>query len=827
MASKGELLDKELTRKLDQEDRDLIHLVRRKFNKTMSNWKEIREDAVSDQKYYTGLQQDTTESRALRAKGGSPQIQVNMIPNFVQQVENSIRQQNIGISVHPTDETGTEETAKILQGIIRHIEHQSQAKTAYLWAAGSHGALVPGFGFLKIETEYCDSRNGKPVWDQEIFIRGVKDPMKILPDYFAQMPDFSDSEFWFEFEELAKDVYIERYADSKLAGPTCKDWSGLGAAIGSSWMNSNSCRIVKYWYKVPTIRHFCIFEDGTEGFLDEFGAKINDKGEMEIIDPAKATLYPTVLDEDEMERMALAREFDAKSDPGAPQDDYPITDTMVPVDHLAKILRKREVTEYEVKWILTNGFEILDRGDWNDSEFPFVGVIGQDVIIDGKRDIHGIVRYAKDPQKMVNFFTSQVVRRVDAANKSAWIAAAESIPEPQRRYWDNANIDNRATLYYQSYDEQGRQLPAPTRGDAIEPAVQQMMAGAAMMSQSIKATIGIYEAGLGQTVGDRQSGNAIDTLAERGEINNFHFSDNLVMSIKRLGKLLVRLIPKIYDAPRTVRMVGLDDEADLVKINQMFAENGQMKEYNIKDCTGYDVVIDTGPTYASKKSQMVDNMLKFASIEPTLMPFLADLIAKNMDWDTTGAVSERIQLVQAQQFPWLVQSQQGDIAKLPPEAKAMIMTLQKQLQSTQQAAQHVQGLYAQEKNKNDTQAIAHQAKLQQVYVKEMFDLQKQRDKLVAEAQQTRDKLVLERTKAELAHVNERIGHIFKAHELLQKAMGDVDQTASASLAATTPQGGAQGGVGSGAPMAPQPMLGPAQIMPPQALPPGPQGPQGQ
>lgn len=247
MADKSQILDREIARELDDEDKKLIKLARRRFSETMANWSDIRKDAVQDQKYFTGLQADSEMARAVRARGGNPNIQVNMIPNFVQQVENSIRQQNIGLTVHATDEEGSEETAKILQGIVRHIEHNSQAKTAYLWAAGSHGALVPGFGFIKLECDYSPSKNGIPTFDQEIFIRGIKDPMTILPDFFAQSPDFSDSDFWFEFEQMDKSIYKERYVSSKLSNTYAKDWGSLSTSIGSSWISSNACKVAKYW----------------------------------------------------------------------------------------------------------------------------------------------------------------------------------------------------------------------------------------------------------------------------------------------------------------------------------------------------------------------------------------------------------------------------------------------------------------------------------------------------------------------------------------------------------------------------------------------------
>jgi hypothetical protein len=775
-------LERAITDKLDDADKNLIKQARKRFVQTSTNWSDIRKESVRDQKFFNGDHFDDAATRAGRAHGGAPQISINMLPNFVQQVENQIRQQNIGINVHATDETGSEETAKILQGLVRHIEHISNAKQAYLYAAGSHGALVPGFGFMKLETCYVE-QNGEPTFDQEIYIRGVKDPMKILPDFGAEMPDFSDAGYWFEFETMDKAEYEEKYSESKLNEPSWADWGGMGQTIGITWIKKNQVTVAKYWYKETTIRHWAAFEDGTQGYLDEFGIEIDDEGNSKVVDPELAKDAPRMA-ADRSENNANHVAVDSLAETGSPPDEYPITEGMVPMERLAEVLKLREVVQTEVKWITTNGLEILDRGEWHTSEFPFVGVVGVDRVVDGKRDIHGIVRYAKDPQKMYNFLTSQIVRKIDASNKSAWIAAGESIPEPERKKWELSNKDNYAVLYYNAYTKDGKPLAPPSRGDAVEPAIQALLMGGQKFSQDIKSTVGIFEAGIGQGIGDRQSGDAIDSLAQRGENNNFHFSDNLVLSMKRMGCLILGLIPKVYDTARTIRWVGLDDQEDLVKINQMFTKNGQTKMHDIKSATSYDVVIDTGPTFATKKAEQADSMLKFAAVEPQLMPVLADLLVGNMDWDSAGTIKDRIQLFQSQTMPWLHAAQNGQMPNMDPKTRVMFQQLQQQNQQLQQAGQHVQQLYAQEKMKNDTNLIAHQAKTQQLQMKQVFELQKQRNALIAEQQNTRDKLVLERVKAELNHVNTRIDHTMQAMELSHNAQMEVAQTAANSVAAT-------------------------------------------
>jgi hypothetical protein len=778
-AGGGSALENILMKENDENDKKLIRFARKRFCETVDNWSDIRKAAIQDQQFYAGTQYDTQMARAAAVRNGTPNIEVNMLPTFVQQVENNIRQQNIGMNVHATDEQGSEENAQILQGIVRHIEHISNAKQAYLWAAGSHGMLVPGFGFMKLETDYI----GPMTFDQEIYIRGVKDPMKILPDFMAVMPDFSDAEFWYEFEEMSKEDYRLKYTDSHLSEPAYSDWAGIGKTLGAQWLKHDVITVAKYWYKETEIRHFAAFEDGSTGYLDDYGVIINNEDELEVVnqDTYDSKFPQMPLDDDDKEQW-LRDQFQKHLDTGAPQETFAVTSEMAPQGRDASIVKTREVVSNTVNWIITNGIEILDRDEWHDSEFPFVACVGKDEVIDGKRIIHGIVRHAIDSQKLLNYLNSQIVRRVDAANKSAWIAVDESIPEPQRKRWEESNIENHAILYYKAYadNDQDKPFPPPQRGDAIEPAVQGMMNMVGLMSSQIKQTVGIYEAGMGQSVGDRQSGSAIQTLAQNGEMTNFHFSDNFVLSMKRLGTLITRLIPKIYDTARTVRIVGLDDEPSLVKINQIFSQNGADKKYDLTANASYDVVIDTGPTFASRKAEQSQAMLKFAAVEPQIMPVIADLIARNFDWDTTGAVADRIVEWQTMTMPQL-HANANSSANLTPQAKVVLQQSAQALAQAHQQIQQLTQLYQQEKYKNDTQAVQHASKEKQIQMKGIIDLTLKRQDLLAEQARATDKVVLARTKMELDHLNTRIQHAMDTWELQNNALQQTNQVTASAL----------------------------------------------
>ena len=91
------------------------------------------------------------------------------------------------------------------------------------------------------------------------------------------------------------------------------------------------------------------------------------------------------------------------------------------------------------------------------------------------------------------------------------------------------------------------------------------MAASASISQDLQAVIGIVDPNQQPT--GKISGKALNGQQQQVDMSNFHFYDNLTRSQRQIGKICLDLIPKIYDAQRTMRIIGEDGKPDLVEIN--------------------------------------------------------------------------------------------------------------------------------------------------------------------------------------------------------------------------------------------------------------------
>lgn len=695
------------------------------FEEADAAWREVREQSKDDTLFYHGKQWDEHLSSIARAKN-EPTLSVNRLPVFVKQIENDMRSRDIGITCAATSEDGSEDTANIFTGIIRGIEQRSNAKQHYIHAAGENGALVPGIGYLKITLDYSDNDG----FNQDITISSIKDPMKILVDPSVQEIDFSDAEYWLEFDDYSHKSFKRSFPRAECVSADMFP-SGSG-----NWVNGESIRVARFWYKEETSITKFLMDDGT----------------IEI--------------EEKIERIDG-------------DDDY----NKVIVNGEAKtILRERSVTNTKIKFIDFTAAEVLNEGEWAGSKFPFVAVTGPATIIDGKRDIRGIIRFAKDSQKMLNFMASSAARRIASANKSPWIVDRKSIA-PYIQAWNKANTENMPYLPYDSYDDKGngRQLPPPQRADQTGQ-IQDLLQAAAKFEDDLKATIGIYDAGLGATPNE-QSGVAIQTLAQQGQNANSHFSDMLIAAIKTLGNILIDVIPNVYDTARLVRVVGADNKSRMIKINELVKDKGQMIEYNIRDAAGhYGIVVNAGPAYATQKQAAIEQMTELMRVNPSIAPYVQDIIAGNMDFEGKDIVRDRLMKVLAMTNPGIIE--QDDSLQVPPQAQAAMAQQSAMIQQLTQTLNELQVEYTKLNSAVQSKQIEHQNEMEKAQYQAQLQATLQEQKVngeiaLSQARAAEDAKIaaynqeMQQIKVQLGHTEQMMRLTLEAMKQFGPSGGDV------------------------------------------------------
>jgi hypothetical protein len=577
-------------------DSDILATARSRLDMAMSALSESREDENDDLKFYAGSPDNHWQWPAdvLATRGAvqgqtinaRPCLTINKLPQHVRQVTNDQRQNRPGAKVIPVDDNADVEVADIFNGMIRHIEYISDADVAYDTACENQVAY--GEGYIRLLTEYCEDNT----FDQDIKIGRIRNSFSVYMDPTIQDPTGADAKYCFITEDITKEEFERMYPDA--APITTLQSLGVGDQSISNWLNEDTIRIADYYY------------------IDYDRATLN-------LYPGNQTAFAGTPEDKELKAF------------------------------YGKPLKSRESDRPKVRYCKINGYEILEQRDWAGKYIPVIRIVGNEFEVDGRLYVSGLVRNAKDAQRMYNYWVSQEAEMLALAPKAPFIGYGGQF-EGYENQWKTANTTNWPYLEVNPdvTDGQGAILPLPQRAQPpmASSGLLQAKAGA---SEDIKSTTGQYNASLGMGSNER-SGRAILARQREGDVGTYHYGDNLARGVKHIARQLIDLIPKIYDTQRIARVIGEDGETKMVKINpdqpqpvnKIVDQQGIVIEKIYNPSIGkYDVVATTGPGYATKRQEALEAMAQLLQGNPQLWQVAGDLFVKNMDWPGAQEMSKR------------------------------------------------------------------------------------------------------------------------------------------------------------------------------------------
>ena len=582
------------------DDHDKMATMRSRLQMAQAAYSDSREDELDDLRFMAGSPDNQWQWPAdVLATRGSvqgqtinarPCLTINKLPQHVRQVTNEQRQNRPSGKVIPADDNADVQVAEIFNGVVRHIEYMSDADVAYDTACDNQ--VTYGEGYIRLLTEYCNEES----FDQDIKIGRVRNAFSVYMDPTIQDPCGADAEWCFVTEDILISDYERMFPDASPVSTIMSQ--GVGNESMAQWLAEDTIRIAEYFYK--------------------------------SYEKATLNLYPD----------------NQTAFKGTPQD---ANLQMM----FGKPIRSREVDRQKVMWMKTNGFDILDEREWPGKWIPVVRVVGNEWEVEGKLYISGLVRNAKDAQRMYNYWTSQEAEMLALAPKAPFIGYGGQF-EGYEMQWKTANTTNWPYLEVNPdvTDGAGAVLPLPQR--AAPPLPQTGLIQAKMgAGEDIKATTGQYDASLGQQ-GNERSAKAIVAREKQGDVGTYHYVDNLARAIRHITRQIVDLIPKIYDTQRIARIIGVDGDVDMVKFNptqkepvkEIRDEMGALIEKVYNPSVGtYDVMVTTGPGYMTKRQEALDAMSQILQSNPALWSVAGDLFIKNMDWPGAQEMAERFKKI--------------------------------------------------------------------------------------------------------------------------------------------------------------------------------------
>jgi hypothetical protein len=568
-----------------------------------------RAEALQDVRFAAG-DQWPVEIQNSRNLESRPCLTINKIDAYIRQVTNQQRMQRPRIKVHPVNNLADYKIAQVIEGITRHIETNSNADTAYDTAFDY--AVRMGWGYWRVNYKYVSEDS----FDQEIYIDAIDNPFTVYFDPNSVRPDGSDAERCLITTVLDKKIFREMYPGADDGANFQQRSTGDDTA---SWVTKEDIRLAEYFYIEREKARLFLLSDGTSAFADSDSF-------FERVEAAGLT----VVDERDSFRKA-------------------------------------------VKWCKMTAMEVLEEKTWAGKYIPIVPCYGAQVIVDDKRKKYGLVRFAKDPQRMYNFWRTSMTESVALAPKAKWLLA-EGQDEGHENEWAMANIKSMPVLRYKQKDIEGVPAPAPQRLQPEPPPVG-IMEAAGAISADLQMVLGILDPN--QLPSGNISGKALMGQQAQVDLSNFHFYDNMTRSIKHTGKIILDLIPKIYDTQRVMRIIGSDGQPDMTVINEQSAIGEVLNDVTVGE---YDVVMDTGPGFQSRRQQAVEAMMPMLTGNSELFNIAGDLVFRNMDFPGADVIADRLAALN----PMAQIDEKSDI---PPEIQMRLAQSQKAIEELQQQLQ--------------------------------------------------------------------------------------------------------------------------------------------
>jgi hypothetical protein len=666
-------------------DDDLLKQARKRWTRSADAENDQRKRILKAKQFRSGDQWEPAikDSRAGAAakQGEDPQpprpcLVVDRLSQPLRQVSNTIKNASFGFDVLPNGGQADEETAKIFKGYLRWMQANSRDDSPLEWAADQ--AIEGGLGWFRLRTEYSYDTWDGPVLDPQVFwqelrMERIVNNLTVYCDPSATKPTRSDAQWMFVTEDISRDEFERKYPKADVAGLELFMATGDMGQHNQSWVSESTVRIAEYWRVTYSNRHFYMLQDGS---VTE--KKPDDKAQIK--------------------------------------------------DH--RIMRVPEV-----KCDKINAVQSLEQYDWVGTHIPIIPVIGEELNLDGRQYLRGVIEEGADAQRMVNYFYSGAVEIFALASKNAPMVPAGAVANyPQ---WKTRNIRNHAYLPYDPWSPDGQPYPAPIL-DTTEPPIQAAVELMRISEDAIKATTSTGDASLGNTNPNERSGRALQALQSQSDLANSNYPDNVRRALIYAAELALEVIPKITQPGQIFHILGDDDKTQQVVAGQPYLEGGKGQPpmpmpgvppevakdpqtlYKFYDLNNgrYSVTVSVGKATATKREE---GAAALGELIPHLPPPMAAVLTPEYIAQLQMPDAEKMAQLARKALPPELQAatQDGQQPNVPPEIQAQMEQMQQQNQQMQQAL--------------ETKQVEHEASFKEAQLKADTELHKTQMTLDAES----------------------------------------------------------------------------------------------
>lgn len=492
-----------------------------------------------------------------------PRFEFNLTHRAVKRVMSEYRNNRITVDFVPPDGSRDDEMADHCDGLYRADEEACSADEAYDNAADE--AFRGGFGAWRIRACYEDEEDEdndrqrlrhEPIFDAD---------QSVFYDLGARRQDKSDAKRCYVLIPVPRKAYEAEYGDDPASWP--KDMG----KTDFDWVTPDHVHVCEH-YRVEMVSE-------------------------------KVRVYRGLTGE---ERKVTQAEWDA---------DEGLADELKATGF--RLVREKSIKRQKVRKLILNGSRVIeDCGYIAGKHIPIIPVYGERWVVDGIERCMGVVRMAKDAQRLHNLLMSWLAEMAARFDIEKPILTPEQVAG-HADMWARDNIDKFPYLLINPItDASGQQVASPPVGYTRAPQIPPAMAALSTLAQqALTDLLGNAEAG--DDMLSNQSGKAVELVQQRLDMQSFIYVSNLAKSHKRAGEVWLAMMKDIaVEESRRMKVLSPDGEAGSVVLNEPAYDPDKGIEYVRNDAStlSYDVSVSVGPSSTSRRSAIVRALTGVAAI---------------------------------------------------------------------------------------------------------------------------------------------------------------------------------------------------------------------
>ena len=508
-----------------------------------------------------------------------PRFEINKVFQSVQQAISEYRNNRISPNFRPADDMGDEKIADTLDGLYRADEQESGAQEAYDNAFSEMIAGGIGAWRLRAELEDEDDEDND---DIRIRIEPIFDADTSVFFYGSHRQDKSDATACFVIKGYQRDEYIDEYGDESITS-----FQDTQIESQYDWFKPDLVFVAEYYEIEKKKVEYSVWLD-----------HLTNEEEKYLVDE---------LDADMREELSAANKTEIRSE----------------------TKREKRVHKY-----IIDGFRVIeDLGFIAGKHIPIVIAYGQRNFINGVERVQGMVRNAKDPQRIYNMEVSTLVELSAMNSRVKPIFAPEQM-EGVSHLWASDNIDNNPFL-----------LANPLRNDdgSIVTAGPTGMTQDTPVPQTLATMMQVCNADVQEVLGKNNnadqlkanvSAEAVELVQKRVDMATFIYMDNFAKAMKRSGEIWLSIAKEAYNEPgKIMRTVGVDGTDGRVEIAKPMHNGNELVTENDIGNGRFNVIADVGPSFTSRRDATVKALVNMAQATPDqdMQSVLYGVALLNMD----------------------------------------------------------------------------------------------------------------------------------------------------------------------------------------------------